>query len=261
MSTRTTSKQGRSTAKPTVKTPGKDGNKGEKQTATLLEIVPGRFNEADWTSLLENDDTEDFIADIFESIWLETSKKIEQIYIRRQLLPFTLTMIENALSNVLQVTETSFFAHHQLACSVSDSFSGHSCLEIHLNQQMEIFGWMIQVDDESHRSRTVQRTLFHLSEPIPCTMDNWGEGVVPACREENNQKYLLTWTSFLSFRLRFPFCSESKIQHCRYPSDDPFLQPTVLHLGHHDGSNGLRLAFLCTAQLKSLVPLRSLNLY
>lgn len=103
MSTRTGSKQGRPTIKSTVKTPGRDQNKGDKQSANLLEIVPGKFNENDWLSLLENDDTEDFIADIFEGIWSTTFKQIEQIYIRRQLVPFTVMMTENALSNVIQV--------------------------------------------------------------------------------------------------------------------------------------------------------------
>jgi len=105
MTTRTGSKQGRPAGKTGVKTPGKDQNKGDKQPTNLLEIVPGKFNETDWLSLLENDDTEDFIADIFESIWTETSKQIQQIYIRKQLLPFTLMMTENALSNVIQVTK------------------------------------------------------------------------------------------------------------------------------------------------------------
>ena len=103
MTTRSTSKQGRTPASKSVKTGGKDQTKGEKQPTNVLEIVPGKFNETDWLTLLENDDTEDFIADIFESIWTETSKQIQQIYIRRQLLPFTLKITENAISNVIQV--------------------------------------------------------------------------------------------------------------------------------------------------------------
>jgi hypothetical protein len=110
MSTRAGSKQGRPTAKSSVKTTGKDQARGEKQPTSVLEIVPGRFNETDWLSLLESDDTEDYIADIFDGIWAETSKQIQQIYIRRQLLPFTLMMTENALSNVIQVrNELNFF--------------------------------------------------------------------------------------------------------------------------------------------------------
>jgi hypothetical protein len=103
MTTRAASKQGRAPAKGSLKASGKDSTKGDKQPTNVLEIVPGKFNENDWITLLENDDTEDFIADIFESIWSETSKQIKQIYIRRQLLPFTLMMTENALSNVIQV--------------------------------------------------------------------------------------------------------------------------------------------------------------
>ncbi len=103
MSMRASSKQGRPAGRSITKSSGKDSNKGEKQPPSVIEIVPGKFNETDWLSLLENDDTEDFIADIFESIWTETTKQIQQIYIRKQLLPFTLMMTENALSNVIQV--------------------------------------------------------------------------------------------------------------------------------------------------------------
>ena len=58
MATRTAPKLGRPTAKGTLKTPGKDQLKGEKQPTSVLEIVPGRFNETDWISLLENDEFE-----------------------------------------------------------------------------------------------------------------------------------------------------------------------------------------------------------
>lgn len=103
MTTRAGSKQGRAPGKAGAKTPGKDQNKGDKQPTNVLEIVPGKFNETDWLSLLENDDTEDFIADIFENIWKATSKQIQDIYYRKQLLPFTLMRTEHALSSVIQV--------------------------------------------------------------------------------------------------------------------------------------------------------------
>ena len=109
MTSRTLAKPGRSTGKTTGKSSGKDQGKGDKQTASILEIVPGKFNENDWLSLLDNDETEDYIADLFESIWKETSKQIEQLYIRRQLLPFTLMMTENALSSVIQVNGNTRF--------------------------------------------------------------------------------------------------------------------------------------------------------
>jgi hypothetical protein len=103
MASRTAAKPGRPAAKGTIKTPGKDQVRNEKQPTNVLEIVPGKFNENDWLLLLENDETEDFIADIFDDIWKETSRQIQQIYIRRQLLPFTLMVTEDALSSVIQV--------------------------------------------------------------------------------------------------------------------------------------------------------------
>jgi hypothetical protein len=109
MASRAGGKVTRQGAKGTVKTPGKDQAKGEKAPANVLEIVPGKFNENDWLSVVENDETEDFIADIFDDMWKEASKQIQQIYIRRQLLPFTLMMTENALSSVIQVKKTDEF--------------------------------------------------------------------------------------------------------------------------------------------------------
>jgi hypothetical protein len=109
MSTRTTTKPGRPPAKPTVKLPGNNQPKTDKQPTSVLEIIPGKFNETDWLSLLESDDTEDYIADIFDDVWRQTSKQIQEIYIRKQLLPFTLMMTENALSNVIQVNKKHLF--------------------------------------------------------------------------------------------------------------------------------------------------------
>jgi hypothetical protein len=109
MANRTAAKPGRTAAKPTLKTTGKSQGKGDKPLTNAVEIVPGKFNETDWLSLLENDETEDFITDIFDGIWKETSKQIQQIYIRRQLLSFTLMRTENALSNVIQVEKKNIF--------------------------------------------------------------------------------------------------------------------------------------------------------
>jgi len=105
MATKGSTKGAKTPAKGgTVKTPGKDTVKSDKtSTNNILEIVPGKFNETDWTTLLENDETEDYIADIFDDMWTNASKQIQQIYIRKQLVPFTVTMVEQALTNVVRV--------------------------------------------------------------------------------------------------------------------------------------------------------------
>ena len=105
MTTRAAPKAARPTPKSSLKTPGKGQGKGDKQTANVLEIVPGKFNETDWISLIETDETENFIADIFDNIWKDVSDQIQQIYLRRQLLSFTLMRAETALTTVVQVTD------------------------------------------------------------------------------------------------------------------------------------------------------------
>ncbi|CAF1310301.1 unnamed protein product [Adineta steineri] len=148
MTTKGAAKPAKPTAKTTLgKTAGKTVGKGDKQLTNVLEIVPGRFNETDWVSLLESDDTENFIADIFENIWKDASQQIQQIYLRRQLLSFTLMRTEHALSTVVQWA----FLERDEPKPANGAF------------------W---IDDD---------------EPIACSMDNWGEGVVPACREERPQ--------------------------------------------------------------------------
>ncbi|CAF0866259.1 unnamed protein product [Didymodactylos carnosus] len=115
--------------------------RADKLPASVLEIVPGKFSENDWYNLIENDETEDFIADIIDDIWNQTSKQIEKIYISKQLLPYTTVMVKNALSN-----------------------------------------WAFLERDEP---QPTQGTFWtEDDEPIPSNMDNFGEGVVPACREE-----------------------------------------------------------------------------
>jgi hypothetical protein len=104
MASKTAPKPIRSVGKSTTKSFGRDHGKNDKQSANLVEIVPGKFNEHDWFSLLENDETEDFIADIFEMVWGKVSKKVEEIYLERQVLPYTLMVTEEAWSHVIQVS-------------------------------------------------------------------------------------------------------------------------------------------------------------
>lgn len=40
--------------------------------------------------------------------------------------------------------------------------------------------------------------LLYVLEPVPSTMDNWGEGVVPACREERPQRLFFLFDFHIS---------------------------------------------------------------
>ncbi|UJR23318.1 hypothetical protein I4U23_026332 [Adineta vaga] len=181
MTTRAAPKAARPTPKSSLKTTGKGQGKGDKQSTNVLEIVPGRFNETDWLSLIETDETENFIADIFENIWKDVSEQIQQTYLRRQLISFTLMRAENALSTVVQ----------------------WAFLERDESKPADGYFW---IDDD---------------EPIPCSMDNWGEGVVPACREERPQEIDI---SSLSMSERSP---SAPLKSQRSDHIDPIQRPST----------------------------------
>ena len=48
--------------------------------------------------------------------------------------------------------------------------------------------WM--EDDGRGEMTFYSDSLVFLLEPIPSSMDNWGEGVVPACREEQPKMFV-----------------------------------------------------------------------
>ena len=222
MTTRAASKQGRPTAKSSVKTLGKDQTRGEKQLTNVLEIVPGKFNETDWLSLLENDDTEDFIADIFENIWTDTSKQIQQIYIRKQLLSFTLMMTENALSNVIQVNNIKKRFFFRISFFIQWAF-------LERDEPKPASGHFWAEDSGLYKTQwLIFWTNLFLLEPVPCTMDNWGEGVVPACREERPQRlfYTLDLIFILTNNVLLFSVEESPISVVERPSTAPLSIPS-----------------------------------
>lgn len=69
-----------------------------------------------------------------------------------------------------------------------DRFSGLFWKEMNQNQWMEIFGWKMEVDEDLMFIRIIW-DVYGILEPMPCSMDNWGEGVVPACREEQPKMF------------------------------------------------------------------------
>jgi hypothetical protein len=59
-------------------------------------------------------------------------------------------------------------------------------------------------EDDGERKQTkgsLYEIFFSFLEPIPCSMDNWGEGVVPACREEHPQRFIFNGFSILSIMI------------------------------------------------------------
>ncbi|XP_060071777.1 uncharacterized protein C2orf81 homolog [Ylistrum balloti] len=105
------------------------------------EIVPGKFNDQDWTFMVEKDGSEEFVEDIIDELVDNTLDVIYDNYVGQQLLPFTVTMAKDA---ILQIIEWQFLSRDE----------GEQ--DVETDQ-----GWM---EDE---------------EPDPAVTDCWAQGSVP----------------------------------------------------------------------------------
>lgn len=74
------------------------------------EIVPGKFNDHDWNLMLDHDGSEDFIEDIVDDLIGLSLDKCFQLYLERQLLPFTVTQ---AKDYILSIIEWQFLARDE----------------------------------------------------------------------------------------------------------------------------------------------------
>ncbi|KAL3877814.1 hypothetical protein ACJMK2_035461 [Sinanodonta woodiana] len=105
------------------------------------EIVPGKFTDHDWNLMLERDSVDDFIEDIVEDFIGTSINKCYELYITKQLNPYTITQAKDA---ILGIIEWHFLARDEG--------------ELHQGAEM---GW---VQDE---------------EPDPAVTDCWAQGSVP----------------------------------------------------------------------------------
>lgn len=63
--------------------------------------------------MLDKDGSEDFIEDIMEELVDSTMDKIYDIYIDKQLLPFTVTMAKDAILQIIDVSLLSYHSRYQ----------------------------------------------------------------------------------------------------------------------------------------------------
>ncbi|KAE8628447.1 hypothetical protein XENTR_v10000020 [Xenopus tropicalis] len=104
-----------------------------------VEIVPGRFTEDDWTSLLVQEDGEEVVGEIVESLLSVVMEKCFNIYLSRQVIPYTIRQARDA---IVQITEWAFVPRDEGEAEAANTW-----------QDME--------------------------EPQPCTTDSWAQGCVP----------------------------------------------------------------------------------
>lgn len=105
------------------------------------DVIPGRFTENDWNSMLDKEEGEDFIVDIVGNIVDSALNVIYDNYIQKQLHPYVVTQARDA---ILQIIEWRFLAR-----------------------------------DEGETKPEEDNTWQEEDEPLPCVPDAWAQGSVP----------------------------------------------------------------------------------
>lgn len=105
------------------------------------DIIPGRFTEAEWHHMVEQEDGEEFVVEIVNEIVESTMKVLHDQYIVSQTLPYTIQETKNLL---LQIIEWQF-----LAC------------------------------DTGENNPACDSTWLEEEEPVTAVTDSWAQGSVP----------------------------------------------------------------------------------
>lgn len=105
------------------------------------DIIPGRFTEAEWHQMVEQEDGEEFVVEIVNEIVESTMKVLHDQYIVSQTLPYTIQETKNLL---LQIIEWQF-----LACDMGEN------------------------------NPACDSTWLEEEEPVTAVTDSWAQGSVP----------------------------------------------------------------------------------
>ncbi|XP_073673284.1 uncharacterized protein C2orf81 homolog [Garra rufa] len=110
------------------------------QPAETVDIVPGRLTESNWTSMLSQEEGEEVVVDIIAELMEGVMDRCYQVYLKRQLIPFSVWWAQNNLVETLE------------------------CLFLRRDEG----------DDPEHELFWQEDP-----EPQPCVIDSWAEGCVP----------------------------------------------------------------------------------
>lgn len=80
---------------------GKTVSAEKQQNTTYLEIVPGKFNENDWNTLLEIDEAQEFVWELLEECIENANKTIYTNYLDKQTIPFTINEAKKAILHLI----------------------------------------------------------------------------------------------------------------------------------------------------------------
>lgn len=105
------------------------------------EIVPGKFNDHDWNLMLDRDGSDDFVEDIVGDLLGTTLDNCLDLFIQRQLVPFTVSEATDALLSIIE--------------------------------------WRFLTRDEGEKDPSSDPGWIQDEEPDPAETDCWAQGSVP----------------------------------------------------------------------------------
>uniref|UniRef100_UPI00398F6C2F uncharacterized protein C2orf81 homolog isoform X1 n=1 Tax=Pristiophorus japonicus TaxID=55135 RepID=UPI00398F6C2F len=114
------------------------------QPPSMLEIVPGRFTEADWSIMVSAEDGENHVGDIIDDIVSQALDECYRIYIENQMLPFTIAQAKDAM--------------------------------------LQIIEWRFLSSDRGESNVTQEPSWQEDEEPVAFSTDSWAQGSVPIVR-------------------------------------------------------------------------------
>ncbi|XP_072262865.1 uncharacterized protein C2orf81 homolog [Pyxicephalus adspersus] len=104
-----------------------------------VDIIPGRFTEDEWLSMVVTEDGEEVVGDIMDSLISRVMEECYKVYLQRQLIPYTISQAGDAM---IRIIEWAFIPRDD-------------------------------GEDDNYPKQTWQE------EPQPCPNDSWAQGCVP----------------------------------------------------------------------------------
>ncbi|XP_073418903.1 uncharacterized protein C2orf81 homolog isoform X1 [Dendrobates tinctorius] len=104
-----------------------------------VDIIPGRFTEDDWMSMVTAEDGEHVVGDIVDSLISHVMEECLTVYLQQQVIPYTVSQARDAMLQIVQ--------------------------------------WTFVPRDEGNNKPDTESTWQE--EPQPCPHDSWAQGCIP----------------------------------------------------------------------------------
>ncbi|XP_056397912.1 uncharacterized protein C2orf81 homolog [Hyla sarda] len=141
-------------AMPRVAAPKSRGDKSRSVTVAPLpqvaiDIIPGRFTEDDWMSMVMAEDEEGVVGDLVDALMDRVMEECLMVHLQHQLIPYTVSQAREAMVQMVQ--------------------------------------WTFVARDEGDKEPDIG--MSGQEEPQPCPHDSWAQGCVPVTKPASTPRY------------------------------------------------------------------------